>query len=597
MNQDPLNESFSLNSQTSSEVISNYPLNAYNYPYLQGTLNNTFKVDSELGLPVVYPYNPHNIDFRPILASFDSFTSYVSPEVHASLAPKPLLTHPSYQIDFSNMPVCLSAPLTMASQSYEPTSHTPVHSSKQHILHSPVYTDHLPFNSLPQQPVSKMEPDSTHQQLQFQIPLSTYHQSAPFNITSSFPSFKAKESTNLQCSQLINASTYPDEKNNFRPQQLPLVPLLIQDETINDTSFNSDYESPLEAQRESTFYSDINSNSSLKAKNPSTPLSEIPVKSQLQQPSSQVSFIFPYQTPSLLSSPPSSQAEFGAHLPVIIQKQTHPHISQDITINMPVENKSVSLSNLSESLNINQSNNYTHPNPHSPPTRPGPIAITVDPPSMVRNKKKSKYTAHQDQLILKLKKQLKSWDEIARLTSLSNGLAARNRYQVLVGQQGLHNIEEGAEMEWTSTEVSSLRKVLKSQLSSVDIIREKDGGAVLNIIQWRLVAQELSHIRQKKFTSKKCKKKAKSMLMNEPGWLEKKTPKRFDKETSPEIAYYLSTSSSVSSLESVKEYPVVAQVIPRQPESIEQHDDNSKTKNSRVDEYFDRYFFGTYHAQ
>ncbi|KGK36516.1 hypothetical protein JL09_g4328 [Pichia kudriavzevii] len=53
-----------------------------------------------------------------------------------------------------------------------------------------------------------------------------------------------------------------------------------------------------------------------------------------------------------------------------------------------------------------------------------------------RSKRKSKFSKEQDEIILRLKKENKNWVEIAEAAKVDSYLAARNRYQVLIGQQG-----------------------------------------------------------------------------------------------------------------------------------------------------------------
>lgn len=55
------------------------------------------------------------------------------------------------------------------------------------------------------------------------------------------------------------------------------------------------------------------------------------------------------------------------------------------------------------------------------------------------NKRKSKFTKYQDDLIVQLKEEGKSWVEIAEISKVGSYLAARNRYQVIIGQQGNNN--------------------------------------------------------------------------------------------------------------------------------------------------------------
>lgn len=53
-----------------------------------------------------------------------------------------------------------------------------------------------------------------------------------------------------------------------------------------------------------------------------------------------------------------------------------------------------------------------------------------------RSKRRSKFTQEQDLMIINMKKENKTWVEIAECAKVDSYLAARNRYQVLIGQQG-----------------------------------------------------------------------------------------------------------------------------------------------------------------
>ncbi|KAG7845385.1 hypothetical protein KL941_003231 [Ogataea angusta] len=74
------------------------------------------------------------------------------------------------------------------------------------------------------------------------------------------------------------------------------------------------------------------------------------------------------------------------------------------------------------------------PTPPFDKLEPSPDSLRQQP--MRRTKRKSKFTKEQDQMIIDLKKAGKSWVEIAELANVGTFLAARNRYQVLIGQQG-----------------------------------------------------------------------------------------------------------------------------------------------------------------
>ena len=62
-----------------------------------------------------------------------------------------------------------------------------------------------------------------------------------------------------------------------------------------------------------------------------------------------------------------------------------------------------------------------------------------------RSKRRSKFTEEQDLIIINMKKENKTWVEIAECAKVDSYLAARNRYQVLIGQQGGGTSECGPE--------------------------------------------------------------------------------------------------------------------------------------------------------
>lgn len=66
--------------------------------------------------------------------------------------------------------------------------------------------------------------------------------------------------------------------------------------------------------------------------------------------------------------------------------------------------------------------------------KPNKSAFIPEKPK--RSRRKSKFTPEQDKLIVQLKSENKSWVEIAEIAKVESYLTARNRYQVLIGQQG-----------------------------------------------------------------------------------------------------------------------------------------------------------------
>lgn len=121
-----------------------------------------------------------------------------------------------------------------------------------------------------------------------------------------------------------------------------------------------------------------------------------------------------------------------------------------------------------------------------------PNSLQSDP--QPRPKKKSKYSSDQDATILQMKKDGKSWSEIANAAQCGNSLAARNRYQVLIGQQG-----SGA-VVWDSDDAMGLKNLLD------------DGEKA----KWDYISSELSRLRSKKIGSKDCQQRIKYLFDNDP---------------------------------------------------------------------------------
>ncbi|KAG5357282.1 Adherence factor [Yarrowia sp. C11] len=126
-----------------------------------------------------------------------------------------------------------------------------------------------------------------------------------------------------------------------------------------------------------------------------------------------------------------------------------------------------------------------------------PLAVAVPPNMQVmrsansdRPKKKSKYSSEQDEIILSMKKAGKGWHEIGEAAHCDNALAARNRYQVLMGQQGSGSVY------WDTEDNMGLKALLD------------DGERA----KWEFVAAELSKIRRKNITSPVVRAKVRDML-------------------------------------------------------------------------------------
>ncbi|ODQ65206.1 hypothetical protein NADFUDRAFT_51801 [Nadsonia fulvescens var. elongata DSM 6958] len=140
-----------------------------------------------------------------------------------------------------------------------------------------------------------------------------------------------------------------------------------------------------------------------------------------------------------------------------------------------------------------------------PGTTKAPLALSIlppysavpkpSPPTQQRRKSKSKYTDEQDELILSLKLKNKSWREIAQVAEIAAGpLAARNRYQVLIGQQG------NGMVIWDPADEAQFRQYLDEA--------EK--------VKWNYVAQELSRVRKKRINARHCQAKISYLFRHQP---------------------------------------------------------------------------------
>lgn len=121
-----------------------------------------------------------------------------------------------------------------------------------------------------------------------------------------------------------------------------------------------------------------------------------------------------------------------------------------------------------------------------------PHALDADP--QPRTRKQSKYSAEQDKLILDLKSQNRPWVEIAKLANCHNHLAARNRYQVLIGQQG------GGNFIWTNDDCAALQDSL-------------DEGERM---KWLFIAEELTRKLDQHFSIDMVHYKIASMFAEKP---------------------------------------------------------------------------------
>lgn len=130
-----------------------------------------------------------------------------------------------------------------------------------------------------------------------------------------------------------------------------------------------------------------------------------------------------------------------------------------------------------------------------PPLAQAPVR--PDQPSMPskRIKRKSKFSEEQDLLIVSLKREGRPWVEIADIAGVDSYLAARNRYQVIVGQQGNNNSSS-----WTQEDRNLLQHLL-------------DGA---EIQKWDYIAKKLSQATGKPFDGIECRELVREMFWASP---------------------------------------------------------------------------------
>lgn len=93
-----------------------------------------------------------------------------------------------------------------------------------------------------------------------------------------------------------------------------------------------------------------------------------------------------------------------------------------------------------------------------------------------------------------MKKEGRPWSDISEAAKCGNSIAARNRYQVLIGQQG------GGAVVWDSEDTSALQRMLE------------DGEKA----KWNFIANELSRVRSKKASRMACQRKIKELFDGNP---------------------------------------------------------------------------------
>lgn len=119
-------------------------------------------------------------------------------------------------------------------------------------------------------------------------------------------------------------------------------------------------------------------------------------------------------------------------------------------------------------------------------------SFTQNPPKRLR--RRSKYTKEQDEMIVKLKKLGRSWVAIADITGVGSFLAARNRYQVLIGQQG------GGTSECDIEDIMALQSLI-------------DDG---EIEKWRFLSREFHKSTGKKFTDRELQDIVRLLFWSNP---------------------------------------------------------------------------------
>ncbi|KAK6465798.1 hypothetical protein DFJ63DRAFT_310881 [Scheffersomyces coipomensis] len=193
---------------------------------------------------------------------------------------------------------------------------------------------------------------------------------------------------------------------------------------------------------------------------------------------------------------PTVSSTSQQHQQVQQQAQQQPQQSQQQS-----QQVSVSTANPPQSI----TNNVIFPNfcerlqqllPPPPLSRADPRPELGLSLSNKRAKRKSKFSKQQDDLIVSLKKKGKSWVEIAEISQVGSYLAARNRYQVIVGQQGNNNSSS-----WDNEDKEHLQRIL-------------DAG---EIEKWRFISTELNKATSKNFTDVECREIVRMLFWANPG--------------------------------------------------------------------------------
>jgi len=198
----------------------------------------------------------------------------------------------------------------------------------------------------------------------------------------------------------------------------------------------------------------------------------LPAQQQQQQPLHQQEYYIPTKNTSA-SAPAAALIPAPSSSSPSSSSSTHPKERKLKAATSPTEttHELVIYPNFPERLQ----NILPHPPLAKAPVRPD---ITVSSTAK-RAKRKSKFTPEQDDLIVSLKRKGKSWVEIAEITGVGSYLTARNRYQVIVGQQGNNNSSA-----WDNNDKIFLRNLLDPA----------------EFEKWRYIASELNKSTDKNFT-------------------------------------------------------------------------------------------------
>ncbi|CUM45049.1 uncharacterized protein AC631_01357 [Debaryomyces fabryi] len=203
-----------------------------------------------------------------------------------------------------------------------------------------------------------------------------------------------------------------------------------------------------------------------------------------------------------------------------------------------------------------------------------------------RARRKSKFSKSQDDLIVELKRKGKTWVEIAEISGVGSYLAARNRYQVIVGQQGNNNSSS-----WGDEDKSTLRKLLDEA----------------EIEKWKFIAAELSKATGKSFSDRECRETVRMLFWADPAsfnvseetvnecYKEKKITERaneqqlyIDSERHYAQPFFSQTSTSTNTSHTSNSSTALSH--PPAPPLNLYHSYNSKSSPESIDNYAGSYY-------